>query len=77
MNNSDVHEFNWIKFVQNIFDDTGLHYIFIFQGGISFISYKLFLKQQLQDQFIQKWFSDVMNSSRGEFYSIFKKKKLN
>jgi hypothetical protein len=39
-----------------------------------FISHKLFLKQQLQDQFIQKWFSDVMNSSRGEFYSIFKKK---
>ncbi len=73
LHNSGVHEFKWIKFVQNIFNDTGLRYIFNFQGGIPFISYKLFLKQQLQDQFIQKWFSDVMNSSRGEFYSIFKK----
>ena len=73
LHNSGVHEFKWIKSIQNIFNNTGLRYIFSFQGGIPFISYKLFLKQQLQDQFIQKWFSDVMNSSRGKLYSIFKK----
>ena len=73
LHNSGVHEFKRIKSIQNIFNNTGLHYIFSFQGGIPFISYKLFLKQQLQDQFIQMWFSDVMNSSRGKCYSIFKK----
>jgi hypothetical protein len=73
LHNSGVHEFKWIKFVQNIFNDAGLRYIFNSQGGIPFISYKLFLKQQLHDQFIQKWFLDVMNSYRGKFYSIFKK----
>jgi hypothetical protein len=31
------------------------------------------VKQRLQDQFIQKCFSDIDNASRGEFYSHFKK----
>ena len=80
LHNSGVHEFKWIKSIQNIFNNTGLGYIFnfhgvshLYQGGIPFISYKLLLKQQLHDQFMEKWFSDVMNSSKGKFYSIFKK----
>jgi hypothetical protein len=30
------------------------------------------IKHRLQDQYIQKWFSDINNSSRGEYYSKFK-----
>jgi hypothetical protein len=30
------------------------------------------LKEHLRDHFIQQWITDVENSSRGEFYSIFK-----
>jgi hypothetical protein len=29
-------------------------------------------KEHLHDHFIQQWFTDIENSSRGEFYSIFK-----
>jgi hypothetical protein len=34
--------------------------------------YSFLLQQRLQDQYIQKWFSDINNSSRGEYYSKFK-----
>jgi hypothetical protein len=30
------------------------------------------VKERLQDQFIQKWFSDIDNASGGEFYSHLK-----
>jgi hypothetical protein len=32
-----------------------------------------FVKQNLTDQYIQNWFNQIENSSRGEFYGIFKK----
>ena len=32
LHNAGVHEFKWIKCVQNIFNDTGLQYISNFQG---------------------------------------------
>ena len=35
--------------------------------------YKNLLTQQLRDQFLQSWFSDMTKSSRGGFYSSFKK----
>ena len=34
--------------------------------------YKQELNQNLCDQFIQKWFSDIRNSSRGQFYTLYK-----
>jgi hypothetical protein len=30
---------------------------------------RILLKERLQDQFIQKWFSDIDNASGGELYS--------
>lgn len=33
---------------------------------------KSILKQNLTDQFIQNWFSQINSSSRGEFYGPFK-----
>ena len=37
-----------------------------------FSLYKLVIKQTLQDQFIQKWYSSIDNSSRGQYYKLFK-----
>ena len=34
---------------------------------------KLTVKQRLTDQFYQHWFSQIHNTSRGDFYSLFKK----
>jgi hypothetical protein len=33
---------------------------------------KFVVKQNLTDQYIQNWFNQIENSSRGEFYGIFK-----
>ena len=69
---SGNHDFKWISFVMSIFDNTGLSYIFANQLNINIHSLKPILKECLHDHFIQQWFTDVENSSRGEFYSIFK-----
>jgi hypothetical protein len=34
---------------------------------------KSVFNQMLRDQFVQKWLSDIYSSSRGQFYSVFKK----
>jgi hypothetical protein len=52
--------------------NTGVGYIFANQLNINIHSLKPVLKECLYDQFIQQWFTDIENSSRGEFYSIFK-----
>ena len=69
---SGNHDFKWISFVMSNFDNTGLSYIFASQLNINIHSLKPVLKEGLRDHFIQQWFTDVENSSRGEFYSIFK-----
>jgi hypothetical protein len=61
--------FKWIKCVESIFNEVGLGYIFQCQVGYFD---KNMVKQILRDQFIQKWHSDINNSSRGQFYSGFK-----
>ena len=64
--------FKRISFVQSIFNDTGLSYVFESQFPICMSSIKSVIKQRLCEQFIQKWFSDLDNSAR-EFYEIVKK----
>jgi hypothetical protein len=56
----------------SIFDNTGLSYIFDNQLNINIHSLKPVLKERLHYHFTQQWFTDIENSSRGEFYSIFK-----
>ena len=50
-------------------NEVGLGYIF--QNQVGYFD-KNMIKQILRDQFIQKWHSDIDNSSRGKFYSGFK-----
>ena len=37
LHNSGTHAFKWTKFLQNIFNQTGLYYIFNFKGLIDLI----------------------------------------
>jgi hypothetical protein len=69
---SGNHDFKWISFAKSILYNTGVGYIFANQLNINIHSLKPVLKERLYDQFIQQWFTDIENSSRGEFYSIFK-----
>jgi hypothetical protein len=36
------------------------------------VQLKFIVKQNLTDQYIQNWLNQIENSSRGEFYGIFK-----
>ena len=65
-------DFKWINYVKSIFDETGFSHLWNDQIPLNTQFLKLSVKQRLQDHFIQKWFSDMINSSRGEFYSKFK-----
>jgi hypothetical protein len=53
-------------------DNIGLSFIFRNQIPVNIIWIKTHVKQILIDQFIQNWRSEIGNSSRGHFYSLFK-----
>ena len=63
----------WILFVKSILDNAGLSYVWNNHIVLSKMDIKMYVKQILQDQFIQKWYSDIENSSRGQFYMMFKR----
>ncbi len=74
MHENDLHTCKWIAHMKSIFDNTGLGYIFLNQIDVKFNILKPVMYERLRDQFIQNWFADIDRSSRGEFYSIFKKR---
>jgi len=76
LHSSGSNKFKWINYVKSILDDTGFSNIWNSQQNININFLKTTVKQRLQDQFIQKWFSDIDNASRGEFYSHLKKKNI-
>jgi hypothetical protein len=67
LHSSGSNKFKWIDYVKSIIDDTCFSNIWISQPNI--IIFLTTVKERLQDQFIQKWFSDIDNASGGEFYS--------
>jgi hypothetical protein len=69
---SDNRDIPWMNYIKSIFDETGFSNIWDGQKYINPEFLKVTIKQRLQDQYIQKWFSDINNSSRGEYYSKFK-----
>jgi hypothetical protein len=69
---NDGYDFRWISHIRSVFDRTGLGYIFTSQIHVKFCNLKPLLFERLRDQFIQVWFSDIENSSRGQFYAAFK-----
>lgn len=62
----------FVKSVAKFFDDIGLSFIFNNQMPVNPKWIKIHVTQTLIDQFVQKWRSEIANSSRGHFYSIFK-----
>ena len=68
---SDNCTFKWLEYIESIFNDTGMGYVFANQDSTD---YNIIIKQILQDQFIQKWVNESQLSSRGQFYSSFKEK---
>ena len=66
---NDGYDFRWISHIRSAFDRTGLRYIFTNQIQFKFCNLKPLLFERLREQFIQVWFSDIENSSRGQFYA--------
>ena len=60
------------KFYQINFWETGLNYLWNQQQPVHSVQLKFIVKQYLTDQYIQNWFNQIENSSRGECYGIFK-----
>ena len=63
----------WMCCIEKILNTCGLSYIW--QNHVSNMNVKWLkcvIKQNLQDQFLQKWYSDMNNSSKGQVYRIFK-----
>ena len=52
--NDDAREFQWLRYIKGIFNAAGLNYVFDLQGELPFDAYKLILKQQMNDEFLQK-----------------------
>ena len=65
-------KFKWISNVKSILDEVGLSFIWRDQIPMDRKILKSLISRQLKDQFIQRWFSEMNNSSRGAFYSEFK-----
>ena len=51
-----VYTFKWLNFIESIFNDTGMGYVFANQHDSD---YKLLLKQILRNQCIQKGHHDM------------------
>ena len=65
--------FKWISYVKSIFDDAGLSFIRNDQIPMKRNVLKNFISSKLNNQFIQKRFSLMNNSSRGLFYLEYKR----
>ena len=65
----------WIKFTENIFHECGFSYIWDGQNfpHENWLKAVIF-KQRLMDQFIQNWFSKIIDSPKTINYRIFKTK---
>jgi hypothetical protein len=68
----DNVQFKWLNFIKSIFEKTGLNYLWNQQQPVHSVQLKFIVKQNLTDQYIQNWFNQIENSSRGELYGIFK-----
>lgn len=62
----------WILKVKDILCEVGRNDLWLNQNNISSYSAKYYVKQILMDQFIQKWRSNLDNSSKSKNYSVYK-----
>ena len=62
----------WLKFLRNVFDDTGFSYIWTTQLFPSSDWLIPSIKMRLHDQFRQEWHSLMLNSPKSINYRLFK-----
>ena len=74
LHGNNPNKFKWISYLKFIFDETGLRYLWTDLQNVDIERLKITVKQWLTDQFYQHWFSQTHNTSRGDFYSLFKTK---
>ena len=72
MHSTGIYYSNWLLNIKSILDNSGLSYVWNSQNVLNKLDIKMFIKQILHDQFIQSWYSNINNSSRGHFYSLYK-----
>lgn len=69
-----IVEVNWLMTIRNILNQIGLSYIWqqqetcIPEAGWL----KMEIRRRLSDNFIQQWYSDIENSTKGTFYKLIK-----
>ena len=62
----------WISAVKQILRDVGRYDLWVNQRHINTLSLGFQIKHILHDQFLQKWRSDLNNSSKGKCYNYYK-----
>ena len=62
----------WLVCIKNILDSCGLSFVWHQQNPVSVKWLENIVKQNLKDQFVQKWNSELDSSSKGAIYRIFK-----
>ena len=72
LHENNTTKFKWISYKKSIMDDCGLSCMWNDQVPIDKFLLKTTIRQKLSDQFLQHWFSQINNTSRGEFYSLFR-----
>jgi hypothetical protein len=68
----DHVQFKWLNVIKSIFEKTGPNYLWNHQQSFHSVQLKFIVKQNLTDQYIQNWFNQIENSSRGKCYGMFK-----
>ena len=72
LNTGDITRFKWISNVKQILCNTGRNDVWVNQNNSIPNNIKFYIKQNLQDQFIQRWRSDLTMSSKGKNFHVFK-----
>ena len=68
---ASVHKKNWVTYVRDLLSSLGFYEVWLAQGVGDIKLFMNLLKQRISDTFIQKWNSDLNNSSRALFYRTF------
>ena len=67
----------WLQCIQTIFNSCGLSYVWQNQGqNVNAKMISCIIRQNLQDQFIQQWYSDENNSSKSQVVVKFDMKQI-
>ena len=70
---NNVYKAKWIRTIKSILDNCGLSYIWDNQEVVDIQQCKKIIHQQIEDQALQNWYTDITRSSMCSTYRILKK----